>query len=176
MSDRIISVDSEGRVQNVVEPGAHETDVRETRERLRWLAWLLDSSIPIPGTSFTVGIDALIGLVPVLGDLIGVLLSSYILGEAARLGAPRSLLMRMAFNVGIEGVVGIIPFAGDAFDAAWKANQRNVGLLDAWLDKPAEARRESRLFVVLLVLVVASFLALLAILGFTLLRWLLSPS
>lgn len=171
MSDRIISVDSEGRVQSVVEPGVHET-----RERLRWLAWLLDSSIPIPGTPFTIGVDALIGLVPLLGDLIGVVLSSYILSEAARLGAPRSLLMRMALNVGVEGIVGIIPFAGDAFDAAWKANQRNVRLLDAWLDKPARARRESRLFITLLIVVVASFLALLGILGFALLRWLLSLS
>ena len=149
---------------------------RAVRERLKFLAWLLDSSIPIPGTQFTVGIDALIGLVPVLGDLIGVLLSSYILGEAARLGAPRTLLMRMAFNVGIEGVVGIIPFAGDAFDAAWKANQRNVRLLDAWLDRPVQARRSSRLFAILLVLVVGSFLALLSIVGYVLLRWLFTQS
>jgi hypothetical protein len=175
MSQRIISVDAKGRVQSVVEPGAQET-LQATRERLRRLAWLLDSSIPIPGTQFTVGIDALIGLVPVLGDLIGVLLSSYVLGEAARLGAPRTLLMRMAFNVGIEGVVGIIPLAGDAFDAAWKANQRNVRLLDAWLDRPVQARRSSRLFAILLVLVVGSFLALLSIVGYVLLRWLFTQS
>src|SRR3954471_3935990 len=86
---------------------------RESRERLNFLAWLLDSSIPVPGTRLTVGVDALIGLFPVLGDLVGVLLSTYIVGEAARLGAPRSLLWRMAFNVGVEGVVGIIPLAGD---------------------------------------------------------------
>ena len=162
---RIISVDSAGKVQAVEEEG-----VRQTRERLKWLAWLLDSSIPVPGTSFTIGIDALIGLVPVLGDLIGVLLSSYILGEAARLGAPRSLLMRMAFNVGVEGVVGIIPLAGDAFDAAWKANQKNVRLLDAWLDRPDQARRSNRLFAIVLVLVVASFLVLLGVLGYLLVK------
>jgi hypothetical protein len=163
---RIISVDSSGRVESVESEGAHLT-----RERLRSLAWLLDSSIPVPGTRFTVGVDALIGLFPVLGDLIGVLLSSYILGEAARLGAPRIVLMRMAFNVGLEGVVGIVPFAGDVFDAAWKANQRNVRLLDAWLDRPGKAERSSRLFGVLLVVAVGGLLVLLGVLGYALIRW-----
>jgi hypothetical protein len=167
---RIISVDPAGKVQAVEEEG-----VREARARLKWLAWLLDSSIPVPGTPFTVGIDALIGLVPVLGDLIGVLLSSYILSEAARLGAPRTLLLRMAFNVGLDGIVGIVPVAGDLFDAAWKANQRNVRLLEAWLDRPERARRSSRLFAILLGLVVASFLVLLGVLGYLILRVLLGP-
>lgn len=172
--DRIITVGSDGKVQSVTGPGLDEPGLRQTRQRLAWIAWLLDSSIPIPGTSFTVGIDAVIGLVPVLGDLIGVLLSTYILGEAARLGAPRSLLMRMSFNVGVEGIVGMIPFLGDAFDAAWKANQKNVRLLDGWLDSPQKARRSSRLFAVLLVLVVASFLALLCVLGYVIFRLFLS--
>ena len=110
-------------------------DPARTRARLERLAWLLDSSIRIPGTRRTVGIDALIGLVPVVGDLVGVALSSYILAEAARLGAGRSVLARMAFNIALEGVVGMVPLLGDAFDAAWKANRRNMRLLDAWLDR-----------------------------------------
>ncbi|HEX7052553.1 MAG TPA: DUF4112 domain-containing protein [Burkholderiales bacterium] len=65
---------------------------RAARERLNFLAWLLDSSIPLPGTRFTIGLDALIGLVPLLGDVLGVALSSLIVAEANRLGAPRSLL------------------------------------------------------------------------------------
>ncbi len=165
-SRRIISVDSSGKVESV-----ETEDARATRERLRSLAWLLDSSIPIPGTRLTVGLDALIGLFPVIGDLIGVLLSSYILGEAARLGAPRVLLMRMALNIGIEGVVGIVPLAGDVFDAAWKANQRNVRLLDAWVERPEKAARSSRLFAALLILGIAAFLALLGALGLLLVRW-----
>lgn len=64
-----------------------------------------------------------------VGDLVGVFLSSYILNEAAALGAPGSILLRMAFNVGVEGLVGMIPFAGDVFDAAFKANQRNLAVL-----------------------------------------------
>ena len=169
MSGRIISVDSTGKVQSVEDPG-----VRETRERLSWLAWLLDSSIPIPGTRLTIGLDALIGLFPFIGDLIGVLLSSYILSEAARLGAPKVVLWRMAFNVGIEGVVGIIPFAGDVFDAAWKANQRNVRLLDAWFDQPGTAERSSRLFGIGLVIAVVLGLALLGYASFLALRWIFS--
>lgn len=72
---------------------------REARERLNFLAWLLDSSIPIPGTRFTIGLDAVIGVVPFLGDLIGVALSSFIVAEASRMGAPSALLTRMAFDV-----------------------------------------------------------------------------
>ncbi len=144
---------------------------REARERLGRLAWLLDSSIPIPGTPFTVGLDALIGLFPVVGDLAGVLLSTYILKEAAALGVPRSILVRMGFNVALEGLVGMIPFAGDVFDAAFKANQRNVRLLNAYLDHPQQARRASRLFVAGLTLAVALMLAATAAAGFLVARW-----
>ncbi len=136
---------------------AHE---RQARERLNFIAWLLDSSIPLPGTRFTVGIDALIGLLPVIGDVIGVALSSIIVAEASRLGAPRSLLMRMAFNVAVDGVVGLVPFLGDAFDAGWKANQKNVRLINAWLDHPHRAERGNRIFLALLGLALAGFIGL----------------
>jgi hypothetical protein len=101
-----------------------------------------------------------------------VLLSSYILGEAARLGASRSVLARMAFNIAIEGVVGLIPFAGDVFDAAWKANQRNVRLLDEWLARPARAERSSRLLVFALGIAVLALAAVSLLLTYLLLRWL----
>ena len=168
-SQRIISVDGEGKVKSVEAAGT-----RETRERLAQLAWLLDSSIRIPGTRFTVGLDALIGLFPFVGDLIGVLFSGYILSEAARLGAPRIVLTRMAFNVGLEGLVGIIPFAGDAFDAVFKANQRNVKLLNGWFDQPRKVERSSRAFGIALVLGVVLFLLLLVGLAVLLARWIWS--
>ena len=133
---------------------AHE---RAARERLNFLAWLLDSSIPLPGTRFTIGLDAIIGVVPFLGDLIGVLLSSIIVAEAGRMGAPRTLLLRMAFNLALDGLVGMVPLLGDAFDAAWKANQKNVRLLNAWLDHPHRAQRGNRLFVAVLALALAGF-------------------
>ena len=147
---------------------------RQARERLRFIAWLLDSSIPIPGTRFSIGIDALIGLVPFLGDLIGVLLSSFIVGEAARLGASRSVLARMAFNVAVEGLVGLIPFAGDVFDAAWKANQRNVRLLEQWVERPRRAERASTALVVTVILGIAAFAAVTISLTYLLLRWLVA--
>lgn len=141
------------------------------RARLQRLAWLLDSSIPIPGTSFSVGLDALIGLFPFVGDLVGVLLSGYIIKEAAALGASKSVLARMTFNVALEGLVGMIPLAGDLFDAAFKANQRNVRLLNAYLDRPSRTRRVSRLFVLGVVLGLALLFVLLLALGVLLARW-----
>jgi hypothetical protein len=166
---RIIEVDSQGRVQSVEAPGVHEA-----RERLKKLAWLLDSSISIPGTRFTVGFDALVGLIPVLGDLIGVALSSLIIAEASRLGAPKSVLWRMAGNVGIEGLVGMVPFAGDVLDAAFKANQKNVALLEAWYQNPGKTERASRWFGVLLVASAVLLLGLSIYTGFVILRWAVS--
>ena len=133
---------------------------RAVRERLKFLAWLLDSSIPIPGTPYSVGLDAIVGLFPFIGDLIGVLMSSYILAEANRLGVGRAMLARMAFNVAVEGVIGIVPLFGDLFDAAWKANVRNVQLLDAWAEQPHATRRASRLFLGLLMLALLGLAAL----------------
>jgi hypothetical protein len=114
-------------------------------------------------------VEALIGLFPVIGDLIGVALSSYIVNEAARLGAPKSVLARMAFNVGIEGLAGMVPFAGDVFDAAWKANQRNVALLERWLDEPKKATRSSRWFAAGLIVALIVFVTGLGALGYLLL-------
>jgi hypothetical protein len=146
---------------------------REARERLRFIAWLLDSSIPIPGTRFTIGIEALIGLIPLLGDLIGVLASSYILAEAHRLGVRRAVLLRMAFNVAVEGVVGIVPFLGDVFDAAWKANVRNVRLLEAWTERPRQVERGSRWVVIALIGAMLLFVIGCVALSWLMLRWLL---
>lgn len=167
---RIIDIDSSGRVASVRSPEADEV-----RKNLQQLAWLLDSSIPVPGTRLTVGIDALIGLFPVIGDLIGVALSSYILSQAAKLGAPRSVLWRMAFNIAVEGVVGIIPLAGDVFDAAFKANQRNVQLLDAWLDAPRRTERSTRAFAALLVFALVTVLVLVGLGSYFLLRAIFGP-
>jgi len=165
---RIIDIGPAGRIESVRSPET-EQKVKE----LQQLAWLLDSSIPVPGTRLTVGLDALIGLFPFLGDLIGVLLSSYIVSQAARLGAPRSVLQRMAFNVAMEGVIGIVPFAGDLFDAAFKANQRNVRVLADWLDQPKRTERASKTFGALLILGVVALLALIGAGSYFLMGWIL---
>ena len=142
-------------------------------ERIRGLAWLLDNSIPIPGTRMRIGLDALIGLIPGLGDAAGAVFSSYILLEAGRLGVSRSTLVRMAANIMIESVVGLIPLAGDLFDAGWKANQRNVQLLERALKAPGLARRHDRGFVTALVLCVGTGALGFVVGTWLLLRWLL---
>lgn len=127
---------------------------------LEALAWILDSSIPIPGMRFRIGVESLIGLIPVLGDAIGALLSSYILVVSAKLGAPRVTLLRMGFNVALEAVVGLVPLLGDLFDFAWKANRRNVELLRAHLENPTQARRGDWIFAALFILGVIALLFL----------------
>jgi hypothetical protein len=142
---------------------ASAPDTTERLRRLRSLAWLLDNSIPLPG-GYRIGLDALIGLVPGLGDALGALFSAYIVNEARSLGAPRSILMRMIGNVMIETLIGAIPFAGDLFDAMFKANMRNLALLARYQLDPIGSRRSSRWFVVgfslLLALVVLSMIAI----------------
>ena len=137
-------------------------------DRLHRVGWLLDSSLPIPGTRFRLGIDQVVGLVPGIGDLIGGLLSLYIIVEASRMGVPRGLLARMGWNVAIDTLVGEIPILGDLFDIAFKANIRNLALLDGYLQRPAEVQRSSRRFVALLVaglvLVTAGAIALAVVL------------
>ena len=92
---------------------------------------LLDSAIRIPGTKIVMGLDALLGLVPVIGDAISGLISSYIIFEARRLGAPRWLIARMAANTTLDTILGSIPLLGDMFDVAYKANLKNVNLSEA---------------------------------------------
>lgn len=146
-------------------------DKDKTRNRLERLAWVLDNSIPVPGLNARIGIDPLIGLVPGIGDTIGALLSSYILAAAAKLGAPRSVLLKMAFNIAVEAIVGILPVMGDLFDMAWKANQRNVQLLGDYLDQPRKTVVASRLFVTTLIVVLVGSVMLVAMLGILLIRF-----
>ena len=127
---------------------------------LEALAWLLDSSIQIPGSRFRIGVESLLGLVPIVGDAIGALISTYILVAAARMGVPRVTLLRMGFNVAVEAVVGLIPFAGDLFDFGWKANLRNVALLRAHADNPGRARRGDWVFAAFFVAGIAGLLCL----------------
>jgi hypothetical protein len=131
-------------------------------ERLRALARFLDTAIPLPGTRFRFGFDAVIGLVPFIGDALSALFSVYIISQAARLGAPRSTLTRMIANVGVDTLIGEIPLLGDIFDAGFKSNIKNLALLERHLQQPAGARTQSRIVVGgvilgLVVLVVALF-------------------
>jgi hypothetical protein len=116
--------------------------------RLRTLSRLLDNQFRIPGTNFRFGLDAIVGLVPGLGDVAGAVASSAIIFEAARLGAPKTVLARMMANVGIEMLVGAIPALGDLFDVIFKANIRNMRLVEGYVSTPDVTHRSSRAFLV----------------------------
>jgi hypothetical protein len=109
---------------------------REQRiARLEAMAKLLDIAFILPGTNVRYGIDGLIGLIPIVGDVIATALSLWLVREARALGAPWHVTARMLGNVAIQGVAGTVPFAGDAFDVLFRANMRNVRLLRRWLEK-----------------------------------------
>jgi hypothetical protein len=125
----------------------YKTATDKTRKKLERLAWFLDSSIKVPGFNARFGLDGLIGLIPGVGDVISAWISSVVISEAARMGAPKILLLKMAFNVLIDTLLGAVPLVGDLFDVVWKSNQRNVRLLNQYLDSPRETVVNSRLFV-----------------------------
>jgi len=103
--------------------------------RVRFASRLLDDAVRIPGTGRRVGLDPVVGLLPIAGDVLGLALSLYTVAEAARLGVPRRLLARMLVNAGVDAAGGSIPVAGILVDAAWKANARNVALIERHLEE-----------------------------------------
>ena len=159
-------------------PPVNNSAQREENQRklksLNWLAWLLDSSIRIPGTKRTIGLDGIIGLVPGVGDVFAGLLSGYIIIRALLMGLPIFIIGQMVMNMVIEGVVGVIPFFGDIFDFIFKSNRRNVKLMQNYLEDPKETAERSAASVIGF-LVVLFFIFLLTIwLIFKVLGWALS--
>ena len=142
-------IDQEGReipADSLRRPGGFRFDFatanpygnlsREQRlQRLELIAKLLDVAFILPGTKIRYGIDGIIGLIPVVGDIIATALSLWVVREARALGAPWHLTARMLGNVAVQGVVGTVPVAGDAFDVLFRANMRNARLLRRWLER-----------------------------------------
>ncbi len=120
-------------------PSPDEMELHErTLARLDRFSFWTDSNFRVPFTTFRFGLSPLIGLVPGVGDFIGLLLSLYVLREARRVRASRRVQLRMVANMLIEFVGGLVPVIGDAFDAIYKANTRNTELLRVWLQEQVE--------------------------------------
>jgi hypothetical protein len=129
--------------------------VYDPLSRARTMARLLDSAVRVPGTGVRFGLDPILGLVPGLGDLAGMALSSYLVVLGGQLGVPRVVLVRMLGNIALDTVGGMVPLAGDLFDVAWKSNMRNVALLERAIGEPSAARRASWLTILGILLVLA---------------------
>ena len=102
-------------------------------KRARAMGRLLDEAVEIPGIGYRVGLDPVLSIAPVSGDIAGAALSLYIVAEAARLGVPPKTVAEMVLNVAIDAVGGSVPVLGTLVDAVWKANKRNVALLEEHL-------------------------------------------
>ncbi|HEX4613374.1 MAG TPA: DUF4112 domain-containing protein, partial [Urbifossiella sp.] len=131
-------------------------DPKSALPAVRALAQIMDKAITLPGTNISVGLDALLGLLPGIGDTISSAIGGYIVLVAHRLGAPTSVLVRMVLNLGVDAIIGIVPVVGDVLDIGWKANVKNATLLEQALANPRAAGRASAWVVAgLLVLVMA---------------------
>jgi hypothetical protein len=138
---------------------ARTVEVEESLDQLsRWM----DGLFRIPGLGWRFGLDAVIGLIPGVGDTITSIASFYILASAVRYRVPKITLLRMGFNIGIDYVLGAVPFVGDLFDAAWKSNQMNMELIRQRATVSKEDARRGRisdwLFVGLIMMVLIALL------------------
>jgi hypothetical protein len=121
-------------------------------KRLRQISKILDNIITIPGTQVGIGLDPIMGLIPVGGDALGLIFSFYIIIEAAQLGLSTATLGRMVMNVIIDSLIGSIPMLGDFFDFAWKANNYNIILLEEALKHPRKNKKANNSFIFLLII------------------------
>lgn len=134
--------------------------------RFRALAEVLDARFRVPGTPIRFGWDALLGLLPGVGDVAGGVAGAYGLYTGYALGAPAAVLLRMTLNLGLDLLVGTIPLLGDLFDVGWRGNLRNVALLERWLAEPGRtARRSTGLLVALLLLLLGLVVGVVVLLG-----------
>lgn len=120
--------------------------------RLRWLSRMLDNAIAIPGTKYRIGLDPILGLLPAGGDIATAFLSGYMVWEAAQLGLPQEKLGEMVTNIVLDSLAGTVPVLGDLFDVTWKANAKNMQLIEAHLQLPSSSRKVNQGFVILILI------------------------
>ncbi len=111
------------------------TDPTSVRSRIEALEMVLERSITIPGLRYKVGLDAIAGLIPVVGDVVTAAMGAYLVWEARNLGMPKWKLWRMGANVAFDGLLGAVPVAGDLFDFLYRSNSRNLKIVKRHLDK-----------------------------------------
>jgi hypothetical protein len=133
---------------------------RTDRDRLRGWARMLDSSVRIPGTGRSFGIDAVLGIVPGIGDAAGLVLAAVIVIDGIRLGAKPPTILRMLLNAGVDTLFGSVPVLGTVFDAAFKSNEKNVRLLERHVLDPHGTAAASRRSLVTVVIGVVAVLVL----------------
>ena len=134
-------------------------------EQLRTITLLFDQAFKVPGTRFRFGLDALIGLVPGLGDVAGALVAMFAMRVARKLNAPAVVQLHLLSNIALDGLIGIVPIIGDIFDFAFKAQTRNLALLDAWVASPARTARRSRRGLLLIPIAIITVFATITALG-----------
>ena len=130
--------------------------------RLKLLSERLDELTKIPGTNQKVGIDAIIGVIPILGDFVGAVFSTYIMYSGIKMGVSSKVVTKMAANIAIEFMIGWIPVIGDIFDVLWKANKRNVELIEnATAEKQINAKLNYLIVALLITLILGTILVIL---------------
>ncbi|HEU4778334.1 MAG TPA: DUF4112 domain-containing protein [Steroidobacteraceae bacterium] len=145
--------------------GGREASGRRDLERLRAITLLFDQAFLVPGTKWRFGLDALFGLVPGLGDIAGALVAVFALRVARRLNAPPAIQLHLLSNIALDASVGMVPILGDLFDFAFKAQTRNLALLDAWMATPHKTARRSHRGLLLIPIAIVIVFATLTALG-----------
>ena len=134
--------------------------------RLKLLSKRLDNNFTIPGTKAKIGLDPIIGAIPIIGDLIGALLSTYIMYSGIKMGVPRSVIAQMATNIALDFTIGSIPIIGDIFDIIWKSNKRNVKLIEEAMIAKEEGDKTNYLIIgALLIILITIILTILTIIS-----------
>ncbi len=161
-------------IPEVIEP---EEKLPQDLVALRRFARLMDEAFEIPGTKFRFGADALLGLIPGIGDVIGAVFSSWIIAGALRHRVPALVILRMVLNVALDLVFGAVPVAGDVFDFMWEENMKNMRLLEKHRDRTRPPRTTGQIALIL-GLIVAFFVMLALVLVAALIAaivWLIGP-
>lgn len=157
---------------------ARKPEKVEVERSLDRLSNLLDGLFRIPGTSWRFGLDAIVGLIPGVGDTLTSLASFYILAAGVRYRVPKVTLLRMGINIGIDYLVGVIPFVGDLFDFVWKSNEMNVELIRKRATVSAAEAKSGRksdwIFVGVIILTLVAILISTIIVGLWVLTWVIN--